>query len=65
MLRRLADEIHLNMLRFAVEYLDRSRIKVALCKEHRSVWSALGLEFKGCHCLLGTHDSLAESFSAE
>ena len=27
-------------------------------KEHESVWSALGLEFEGCHCLLGRDDGL-------
>ena len=58
---RLPDRVHLEMLRFAVERLDRSRIKVALCKEHRSVWTALGLDFQGCHCLLGKDDPLADS----
>ena len=58
---RLPDRVHLEMLRFAVEHLDRPRIKVALCKEHRSVWTALGLDFQGCHCLLGKDDPLADS----
>ncbi len=59
--RRLADGLHRDMLRLAVRHLDRTRIRVALCKEHRSVWSALGLPFHGCHCLLGENDSLARS----
>jgi hypothetical protein len=56
--KRLPDEMHLEMLRFAVERLDRSNVRIALCKEHRSVWSALRLQFQGCHCLLG-HDDFA------
>ena len=56
--KRLPDETHMGMLRFAVERLDRSNVRIALCKEHRSVWSALGLRFQGCHCLL-EHDDLA------
>jgi len=57
--RRLPDELHLQMLRFAVERLDRSKVKLALCKEHHSLWSALGLDFQGCNCLLGPGDALA------
>ena len=40
------------MYRFALDRLDRQRIVPALCKEDVTVWEAVGLKFKGCHCLM-------------
>lgn len=50
---RLPFEQQVEMFRFVVDRLDRRRIVPALCKEDVSVWKAVGLEFDGCHCLLG------------
>jgi spore photoproduct lyase len=49
---RLPFEQQVELYRFALERLDRKRIVPALCKEDVSVWNAVGLKFKGCHCLL-------------
>lgn len=56
---RLPFETQVEMFRFAVERLDKEKIKVALCKEDKSVWDAVGLTFNGCHCLLGENDEVA------
>jgi hypothetical protein len=48
---RLPFEQQVELYRFALDRLDRTRVVPALCKEDVSVWRALGLEFKGCHCL--------------
>jgi spore photoproduct lyase len=56
---RLPYETHLELLQFAVEHLDDA-LPVALCKEDKSVWEAAGLQFRGCHCLLGPDDKLVE-----
>jgi len=37
--------------------LDNS-IPLGLCKEHRAVWEAVGLPWRGCHCLHGTKDPI-------
>ncbi len=50
---RLPFEQQVEMYRFALDRLDRTRITPALCKEDVSVWKAVGLKFDGCHCLLG------------
>jgi spore photoproduct lyase len=49
---RLPFEQQVEMYRFAIDRLDRTRIIPALCKEDVSVWKAVGLKFDGCHCLL-------------
>jgi len=49
---RLPFEDQVALYRFALERLDQRRITPALCKEDVSVWKTVGLEFKGCHCLL-------------
>ena len=49
---RLPFEQQVELYRFAIDRLDRSRITPALCKEDVSVWKAVGLKFDGCHCLL-------------
>jgi spore photoproduct lyase len=50
---RLPFEQQVEMFRFVLERLDWAKITPALCKEDVSVWEAVGLKFKGCHCLLG------------
>lgn len=57
---RLPFETQLELFRFALDRLDRSRIVPALCKEDRTVWKALGLPFNGCHCLLGRGDEVVQ-----
>jgi spore photoproduct lyase len=53
---RLPFQQQVEMFRFALDRLDRARITPALCKEDVTVWEAVGLKFKGCHCLLGETD---------
>jgi spore photoproduct lyase len=50
---RLPFESQVEMYRFVIDRLDRSRITAALCKEDVSLWKAVGLKFDGCHCLHG------------
>ena len=45
------------IFRFAVEQLAHT-IAPALCKEDQTLWRELGMPFRGCHCLLGSDDSL-------
>jgi spore photoproduct lyase len=48
---RIPFEQQVEMYRFALDRLD-CRAELALCKEDASVWQALKLPFRGCHCLL-------------
>jgi spore photoproduct lyase len=50
---RLPFDRQVEMYRFVLDRLDKTRIVPALCKEDVSVWKAVGLTFDGCHCLLG------------
>ncbi len=61
---RLPFEKQVEMFRFAMSHLKTS-IKPALCKEDRALWKALGLQFDGCHCLLGRNDSIVKERHAE
>jgi spore photoproduct lyase len=54
---RLRFEMEIELYRFALDRLS-PRVVPALCKEDRQVWDALHMRFRGCHCLLGEHDSL-------
>jgi len=54
---RLPLDKQLELYRFALDRLS-PRILPALCKEDRKVWEALGMRFRGCHCLLGPRDAL-------
>jgi spore photoproduct lyase len=56
---RLPVEVHLELFRFALGRLGQGTAVPALCKEDRTVWQALGLPFRGCHCLLGAEDPVA------
>jgi spore photoproduct lyase len=60
---RLPFRQQVEMFRFALDRLDRAKITPALCKEDVSVWEAVGLKFKGCHCLLGGSDVPGELVS--
>lgn len=51
--KRLPRDEQIEMLRFVHQRLDHQRFTVALCKEHRTVWNAVGMLFTGCHCLPG------------
>ena len=55
---RLPKEIQIELFRFAYQRIDRNRITPALCKEDISIWKEVGLEFKGCHCLIGENDEV-------
>jgi len=55
---RLPFGTQVEMFKFVVDRLDQRRIVAALCKEDKSVWDAVNLEFNGCHCLLGTRDEV-------
>jgi spore photoproduct lyase len=54
---RIPFETQVELFRFAIDRLS-TRVIPALCKEDRELWHALGLRFRGCHCLLGDQDSL-------
>lgn len=56
---RIPFEQQLMLFRFALDRLMPS-IVPALCKEDREVWRALGMVFRGCHCLLGNQDAIVE-----
>jgi hypothetical protein len=56
---RIPSEAQLDMFRFAVRQL-KGNITPALCKEDISLWTKIGLKFRGCHCLLGGSDPLVK-----
>lgn len=60
---RVPFEQQVEMYRFVLDRLDRTKIVSALCKEDVSVWKAVGLDFAGCHCLLGGSHIPAEIIS--
>jgi spore photoproduct lyase len=53
---RLPLEDQLALYHFALDHL-RAPV-AALCKEDKTIWEALGLNFHGCHCLLGADDAV-------
>lgn len=55
---RIHPDHQVEMFQFAIERLGKGRAVPALCKEDQSLWKALGLKFRGCHCLLGLDDRL-------
>jgi spore photoproduct lyase len=58
---RIPHKIQVEMFRYVIGKLS-SKVAPALCKEDQQLWRELGLEFRGCHCLLGARDALvAES----
>ena len=47
---RLPQDLLVEMFRFALDRVDGSIIP-SLCKEDRSIWSQLGMKWRGCNCL--------------
>jgi hypothetical protein len=56
---RIKLDLQLELFRFAIERLAKGSAVPALCKEDRTLWEQLGMKFRGCHCLLGGTDALA------
>jgi hypothetical protein len=56
---RIPFEVQIELFRFAIDKLAEPVIP-ALCKEDQALWRALGLPFRGCHCLLGARDTLVD-----
>lgn len=54
---RIPFDQQLALFRFAIDRLGK-RVVPALCKEDQALWQALGLSFRGCHCLLDHTDSV-------
>ncbi len=54
---RIPLEMQVELFRHAITEL-ADTIVPALCKEDHALWRELGLPFQGCHCLLGSEDSL-------
>ena len=61
---RIPFDKQVEMFRFAMKRL-RSSITPALCKEDRALWKALGMDFNGCHCLLGRNDAIVKERKQE
>jgi spore photoproduct lyase len=61
---RIPFDTQVEMFRFAIEHL-KPGITPALCKEDQALWNALGLNFKGCHCLLGRNDAVVKERNVE
>jgi len=57
-------EAQIEMFRFAIDRL-KSVTTPALCKEDKALWKKLGLQFRGCHCLLGRNDAIVKERIAE
>ena len=60
---RVQPKVQIDMFRFVINRL-KPAIVPALCKEDQSLWRALGLPFRGCHCLLGSTDQLVTDATA-
>jgi spore photoproduct lyase len=54
---RIPFDRQLALFRFAIDRLGK-RVVPALCKEDQALWQALGLPFRGCHCLLDHTDAV-------
>jgi spore photoproduct lyase len=56
---RVPYEEQKKMFKYVVDRLT-SKITPALCKEDQQLWNALGLPFRGCHCLIDSSDALVQ-----
>lgn len=56
---RIPFNVQLELFRYIIDKL-AAPIVPALCKEDQGLWRALGLPFRGCHCLLGGADTLVD-----
>lgn len=54
---RIPHRVQVELFSYVIGKL-ASKVTPALCKEDRQLWKELGLEFRGCHCLLGADDAL-------
>lgn len=54
---RIPHKVQVELFSYVIGKL-ASKVTPALCKEDRQLWKELGLEFRGCHCLLGADDAL-------
>jgi spore photoproduct lyase len=54
---RIPFERQVALFHFAIDRLEK-RVVPALCKEDQALWQALGLAFRGCHCLLDQTDAV-------
>lgn len=61
---RIPFDKQLALFSFAIEHLGKGVVP-ALCKEDQALWQALGLPFRGCHCLLDHKDSLVRERSVQ
>ena len=61
---RIPESKQLDLFRFALDRISTSSIS-ALCKEDKSIWDKLDLEFAGCHCLLGANDAVATTTTSQ
>lgn len=57
---RTGFEFQVQAFRRIRDLLDGS-IPLGLCKEDQSVWKAVGLSWKGCHCLHGSRDLITSA----
>jgi spore photoproduct lyase len=56
---RIPFDVQVELFRYAIDKL-AAPIVPALCKEDQALWRALGLPFRGCHCLLDARDPLVD-----
>jgi spore photoproduct lyase len=54
---RIPFDMQVMLFRFVMDRL-AGQIVPALCKEDQLLWRALGLPFRGCHCLLNDDDAV-------
>lgn len=54
---RIPHNTQVELFRYVINKLS-SKVTPALCKEDQQLWKELGLDFRGCHCLLGVGDAL-------
>jgi len=57
---RLPENVQIELFRFAYRHIENGRAVPALCKEDKSVWEAVGMDFKGCHCLIDKNDEVVQ-----
>ena len=61
---RIPFDTQVEMFRFAIDRL-KGNITPALCKEDKTLWKALRMNFTGCHCLLGRKDAIVKERNIE
>jgi hypothetical protein len=56
---RTEHDFHVSIFRQIKEHLAPG-IALGLCKEDSSMWNETEIRWAGCHCLLGSQDSIVE-----